>query len=200
MESLRLITSNHIQQFSYCHENERSMERVMSESLPLGGVLSHTQRARMMQMIADMARLRSAHTYVQVHPIVTTNPEFGRSLLMIVDLECLIAAKRQKIIELGAQEIAEETSEYLRSHLFDRERFGRLAIERSFSSSHLFAKWNRLVDTVTITKTRLSLLASTLDGIEELFTTIDNSDNYESVEMAAKVGNEKVKKRFMSAM
>jgi len=154
------------------------------------------QRAQMMQMIVNMANLRSADTYVSTHPIVSKNSQFATSIAIVRDLECLITAKRHKIIELGGHEITQESAAYMRSYHFDRERFGRLSTERSFSSPALRAKWVRLSETVQVAKTRLDLLSRILDGVAELCSTMNMIDDYATVEETVRQGNKKAIKKF----
>lgn len=197
MESQLFLVSTHIRTFVGIHESDRSMERIMADCLPIGGILSHVQRAQLLQMITDMARLRTAHAYVQNHTIMQENPDFATSLGMINDLECLIAAKREKIIELSARTLARSATAYLRSPQFDAERFGRLALERSFSDGELFAKWARLAETVKVASTRLKLLSSILDGVFELFTIVEIAPDYDTLENQARRDNERVLSRFV---
>lgn len=150
-------------------------------------------------MISDMAKLRISHSYVRGHVILSENPQFAQSLDMVNNLECLIAAKRHKIIELAGMELATENPAYLRSPQFNNTRFGQLAIERSFSSPALHAKWIRLAETVKIASTRLKLLSSILDGVFELFTVIEGEPDYTTLESCMRTSNERVLKRFLTS-
>lgn len=199
MESVTLLVSSRIRSFIVEFEQEKSLERLMSQCIPLGGALSYTARARMLQMISDMARLRISHSCVQNHVILSENPQFAKSLDMVNNLECLIAAKRHKIIELAGLEIATENPAYLRSPQFNNTRFGQLALERSFSSPALHAKWNRLAETVKIASTRLKLLQSILDGVFELFTIIEGEPDYNTLESCMRTSNDRVLKRFLTS-
>lgn len=199
MESLTLLVGSRIRAFIVEFERERSLERLMSQCVPLGGALSHTARARLLQMISDMAKLRISHSCVQNHVIMMENPQFARSLDMINNLECLIAAKRHKIIELAGMELATENPAYLRSPQFNNTRFGQLALERSFSSPALHAKWIRLAETVKIASMRLKLLVSILDGVFELFTIIEGEPDYNTLESCIRTSNERVLKRFLTS-
>lgn len=199
MESISLLVSSRIRAFIVRFEDEKGLERLMSQCIPLGGALSYTARARLLQMISDMAKLRISHSYVQGHVILSENPQFARSLDMVNNLECLIAAKRHKIIELAAMELATENPAYLRSPQFNSDRFGQLAIERSFSSLALNAKWTRLAETVKIASMRLKLLSSILDGVFELFTIIEGEPDYNTLESCMRTSNERVMKRFITS-
>lgn len=199
MESITLLVSTQIRAFVVKFETERSLERLMSQCIPIGGALSNTSRARLLQMISDMAKLRMSHTLVQNHVILSENPQFAQSLDMVNNLECLIAAKRHKIIELAGMELATENPAYLRSSQFNQTRFGQLALERSFSSPALHAKWLRLAETVKIASTRLKLLSSILDGVFELFTIIEGEPDYNTLESCMKTSNDRVMKRFLTS-
>nr|WKE35279.1 hypothetical protein [Plasmopara viticola lesion associated mononegaambi virus 6] len=199
MESVKLTVSTQIRAFIVKNERDSQLERLMSISLPIGGTMTYVERAKMLQMITDMARLRITHSSVQGHVILQENPQFRQSLSMINDLECLIAAKRQKIIELAGQDIGRENAAYLRSHQFDNERFGRLSIERSFVSPDLFAKWTRLAETVKVASTRLKLLLSILDGVYELFTLIEGEPDYNTIEACIRTTNDRVMRRFVTS-
>lgn len=191
-QTTRLIAHDQIQRFVSRHDADRSLERVLAQSVPWGDLLTHLQKARSQQLIKDMADIRYEHLMVATHTVMRTNPEFATSLSMVGTLENLIVSKRTKIIQYAGARIADEAPAYFRSHQFNTQQFGELAIGRSFTEQDLYEKWVRLSVTVRTVRVRLQLLHTLLDGIRDLMLTAQEFESDESVERAMKASTTKL--------